>query len=197
MPKGLISAIPTQCWRKREILLTLLALTVITIATLLAVPRIGAARTIRSALGATSVPPALVCPPHVAWNWQYTTGTGISTSYGYLLRMALREDGTGEVVYAIQQTSPPQASGRPCVLTNSWDWQGTIVIRGAEMIFSTRGSRKETNTCNLAQSERCPIGGVLTFQWSLDQTNTKLTIITPQPLALGLKRFTLSKIRFQ
>src|SRR5690242_1125156 len=112
MPKGLISAIFTQCWRKLEILLTLLlALTVITIASLLAVPQRSAARTIRSTLGATSVPPALVCPPHVAWNWQYTTGTGISNSYGYLLRMALMENGTGEVVYAIQQTSPPQASG--------------------------------------------------------------------------------------
>jgi hypothetical protein len=122
--------------------------------------------------------------------------TGIWNSYGYLLRMALREDGTSEIVYALQQTSPPQVSGRACVLTNSWDWQGTVVVRGSEMGFSTRGVRKETNTCNSAQNERWPIGGVLTFQWSLDLTNTKLTIITPQPLALARKQFTLSKIRF-
>jgi hypothetical protein len=194
---GLFSRMPTRCWRGFAIPFALVfTLTVGTIPCLREAVGMGAAHLIHSALGDASIPPVLVCPPHIAWNWQYTTGTGIWNSYGYLLRMALRDNGTGEVVYAIQHTSPPQTSARPCMLTNSWDWRGTVAIQGSQMAFKAQGSRTETNTCNAAQNERWPIRGVLTFQWSLDPTNTKLTIITPQPLALGRKRFTLSKIRF-
>jgi hypothetical protein len=156
----------------------------------------GDAGLIRSAHAGASIPPALLCPPHVAWNWQYTTGTGIWNNYGYLLRMALRDNRTGELVYAIQHTSPPESSARPCMLTNSWDWRGTVVIQGSQMVFTAQGLRTETNACDAGQNARWPIHGVLTFQWSLDPTNTKLTIITPQPLALGRKQFTLSKIKF-
>jgi hypothetical protein len=194
---GLFARMPTRCWRGFAIPFALVfSLTVGTIPGLSAAPGLSDAGLIRPALGGASIPPALLCPPRVAWNWQYTTGTGIWNSYGYLLRMALRDNGTGELVYAIQQTSPPQTNPRPCVLTNSWDWQGTVAIDGSQMVFTTRGWRKETNTCNPAQNGQWPIGGMLSFQWSLDPTNTKLTIITPQPLALGRKRFTLSKIRF-
>src|SRR5215469_16484237 len=186
MPRGLIQPMATGCWRGFSSPLALVfTLTVSTTPGLRAALGMGGAGFNPSTLGAASIPPALLCPPHVAWNWQYTTGTGIWNSYGYLLRMALRDNRTGEVVYAIQHTSPPESSARPCMLTNSWDWRGTVVIQGSQMVFTAQGSRTETNTCNAGQNARWPIHGVLTFQWSLDPTNTKLTIITPRPLALG------------
>jgi len=144
-----------------------------------------------STLAGVPISSTLLCPPHVAWNWHYTTGTGIENKYAYLLRMALRANGNGEVVYAIQQTSPG-----PCILTNSWDWRGTVVVRGPQMIFTTQGFRVQTDTCNKSLNGRWPISGVINIQWSLDPTNTKLSVITPWHLAFRRTQFTLSKVRF-
>jgi hypothetical protein len=156
-------------------------------------PTEGDAGKIPSALG-TLIPPALICPQHVAWNWQYTTGASIYDKIAYLLRMAVRANGTGEIVYALQQTRPSSTSPYYCVLTNSWDWQGTVVVQGSNLVFTTRGQRVQTDTCNSAMNGQWPIGGVLTFQWSLDPTNTKLNVVAPWALGQGWRRFTLTKI---
>jgi hypothetical protein len=110
--------------------------------------------------------------------------------------MAVSATGTGEVVYALQQTSPTSTYPYYCVLTNSWDWHGKVVVQGSNLVFTTQGWRVQTNTCNPAMKGQWPIGGVLNFQWGLDPTHTKLTLDTPWALGQGWRRFTLTKITF-
>jgi|SRR6516162_2362323 len=145
---------------------------------------------IPSAVAAALIPHGLVCPYGICWAWTFVEGTGIYTKVAYTVRLAIAANGAAQFVYVLQNTNGA------CVLTNVWDWFGNGVVNGSRLVITSHGSRTQTNTCNPAQNYRWPIGGVLNFLWSLDPTNTRLTLITPWPLGRGWTRFLLTKVRY-
>ena len=147
----------------------------------------------------STIPAALLCPPHQCWAWIHTTGTDITNHYQYQLRMALWEaaPGTGQLVFVIDQVYPNSLLPPPnaCERINVWDSTGTVAVQGSQLVFTTQGSHIQKDDCAPSVDGQWPIGGKTIFQWALDATHTKLFITLSFKFG-GLDKIILNRISF-
>jgi hypothetical protein len=139
----------------------------------------------------TAIPPGLFCGPHQCFDWHYTEGLGIGNSYEWMIRIAVYPDMTCQVVFVIQHVYAPN----PCVLLNVWDYLGTFVVNGQQLVFTLRGQRTQTDSCTPSNNGHWSIGGTLDCGWSFDSAHSILTINLPFVFGLNnWKIFKLNKI---
>jgi hypothetical protein len=138
----------------------------------------------------TPIPPGLICAPNTCWYWGYSPGFGVGDHYNYQIRMAFYPDTTCQVVFVIQHVYAAN-----CTLTSAWDYLGTFVVQGQQLVFSLHGQRSDRDQCNPSNNGQWPIGGTLTCGWSLNQGI--LTIDLPFTFGPGPWRiFKLAKVSF-
>jgi hypothetical protein len=152
-----------------------------------------------AATSAAAIPTALLCAPNQCWHWTHSTGVDITDYYTYMLRFALwaQAPGTCQLVWVIDQVYVNPLLGYPntCQLLNTWISNGTVTVPGSQIIFVTRGLRRQTDACEPSKDAQWPIGGQTIFQWALDPTHTKLFITLPFAFG-GFNKIICTKINF-